>query len=265
MSENGRKSDPRSLIDTERDLTLLGLQALLIGRSSEDRQALLKPVLGAKDLRPAQERGFFHVRARYGKALDRYQTQLARAGRQHTGRREAPSIAAAIGSRLAGLQIVGPDDPGTPIDTSFDPGEGPATDTSQEDLPTRDLAFEEYPRDVQQAAQTYFDVNTSPLLNEQQRKIVDQVNGYVAAGGAAGGAPKFEGGGFAGGFINDHGDLDIGKINDALTVIAVGASLGIGGVAGAALGALAYIMVPRMLAAIENEIGDLIVGSLPGF
>lgn len=60
-------------------------------------------------------------------------------------------------------------------------------------------------------------------------------------------------------------DIDIDAVNATLTGIVVGVAASAGGIVGAALASLALILIPRMLTAIEDAVGDYLVGDLPGF
>lgn len=263
ISSNPLKAES-ALVANERRLTLVGLQALLIGRTLEDRQTVLHQNRVSKQAFSAQELAVFATRARYGAALNRLERQRLSTGMRIASKPAFLSLAKAIGDHLRKLQIVGSDDPGTPIDTSFDPGEGTTTDNGVDSTIDSSLQFDQYPQNVQESAQSLFDSNAQPQLNDQQQQISGQIRSFVGAGGISGGAPHAPGSGYAGGFIDDNGDLNIGKVNEVLTGVVVGAALGVGGVVGAALGALALIVVPRVLAAFEDEIGDLLVGTLPG-
>ena len=103
----------------------------------------------------------------------------------------------------------------------------PLPEPSPEPDVTTDMSFEQFPLEVQDASRAAFEqLNIDPIINEAIS---------VAQSG---------------------GSVDIGQVNAAITGIVAGAAFGIGGPIGAALSALAFIVLPRMLAEIEKEIID---------
>lgn len=61
------------------------------------------------------------------------------------------------------------------------------------------------------------------------------------------------------------GDADWTNLNNQLAGIFAGVALSIGGPIGACISALAIVLIPRMLAAIEDGIADFITGDIPGW
>lgn len=275
MSETDQVMRRPSTAEQEKTrLTLKGVQALLIGRVLQDREAVLAAGGGDDRRRPARyERGFFDLVARYGDSLDRAGEAIDPTARRGGGGAllhaiggqlneiTASPLVAARGSTIKSLTAF---DDGTyvPEDTVVDAP--PPPDEVAYEAPA-ELTFQDYPAEAQQAAQAYWESNTVPALDATSKQIVEGVQNWAASGGGAGGMPIIVNGTPVSDFFTPSGDLNIGRVNDLLTGVAVVGALGVGGLAGAALGALALIAVPRMLAAVEEELAEFLTGSLPGY
>lgn len=106
--------------------------------------------------------------------------------------------------------------------------------------------WDSYSPEDREAALGYFEGGTRVMLEQE----TDRITRVVKSGGA---------------FKLPNGDLDWDQINNVISGVIFGAALGVGGAAGGALAAVAFLVVPRMLAAIEEGIGDFLIGDIPGF
>lgn len=129
----------------------------------------------------------------------------------------------------------GGDEPGS--------GGGNSGDTSSSD-PALDTGtpYQNYPPDVQQQTAKAWSMGIKGRSAEAQGYIEKTVNQ-----------------------IQSGEDIDIDAVNATITGIVAGVAASAGGIVGAALAALALILIPRMLTAIEDAVGDYLVGDLPGF
>lgn len=151
------------------------------------------------------------------------------------------------------LQVIGPDDVGSPIDTSLPEGtdfpgfggtdttvpdtggaetrtpDARGTDTTAPDIGDPFAGFA--PADVDQAR-----LDWESIVQPQLDAAFTDAWTSATGGGSVGG------GDFA------------SQLNGTLAGVVAGAAIGIGGPVGAALGALALMFIPRMLAAFEEEL-----------
>lgn len=90
-------------------------------------------------------------------------------------------------------------------------------------------SFDQYPEDVQAQAIQHYDLEVEP----QAREFVRSTLSTIAGGG----------------------DVSLGNLNSTLAGMVAGVAAGIGGPIGAGLAALALILIPRMLAEVEEALG----------
>lgn len=241
-------------------MEVAGLQAVLAGRLIQDRAALLPTGPDERRMPTAQERGFFDLKARYGPALDRLERTLSAQRRGASdGLKRLRAIDASLKEIAAAPAMLGviksvealPDttvvrDDETTVSTGADDPTDTSAPTEAAQPPIDVQPWESYSPEDQEAARGYFEGGTRVRLEQETGQIVEAVHRGRA-------------------FRLPNGDLDWNQINDVISGVIFGAALGVGGAAGGALAAAAFLVVPRMLAAIEEGIGDFLIGDIPGF
>jgi hypothetical protein len=239
-------------------MEVAGLQAVLAGRLMQDRLSLLPPSPNERRAFRADERAFFNLQARYGSALERLQSHLARERsatsslarlRAIDGKlREimaAPEVRAAIQFEEAFPDTTVVREEEVPPTSSGDEQTDIPPPVNTAEPPIEVESWDSYSPEDQTAARGYFEQETRYLLEKETGQIIEAVKRGRA-------------------FFRPNGDLDWDQINEVIAGVIFGAALGVGGSVGGALAAIALLVVPRMLEAIEDRIGDFLIGDIPG-
>jgi hypothetical protein len=239
-------------------MEVAGLQAVLAGRLMQDRLALLPPSPNERRTFRADERAFFNLQARYGSALERLQSQLARERsvtsslarlRAIDGKLKeivaAPEVRAAIQFEEAFPDTTVVREEEAPPTSSGDEQTDTPPPVNATETPIEVQSWDSYSAEDQTAARGYFEQDTRYLLEKETGQIIEAVKRGRA-------------------FFRPNGDLDWDQINEVIAGVIFGAALGVGGSVGGALAAIALLVVPRMLEAIEDRIGDFLIGDIPG-